>query len=389
MPNQVTSLQPARRTDQLGFSDIVKIRNRVIDLIQSGASVLRLEGGEPFAPTPSFIKAAMVRALEDGQTRYAPSSGIPSLLEAIERKLADKNRIVANRNDMVVVAGGMHGLFCAFQTTMNPGDEIIFFSPYWTPIHDQVSFSGAVPVLIPWEEVREGGTEEAIRRRLTPRTKAIYVNSPSNPTGDVFNRTDLESIARIAIESNLVVISDEAYEDLIYEGKHVSIASLPDMAGRTISVYTLSKSYAMTGWRIGYVVAAQTWMPSIKKMVLNSVNGISTPTQFAAAAAISDRSGHLTAMLGEYRLRRDLMVRALNESGLRCRSPKGAFYLFADVRDRLGADSWAAMNLLLDKTGIASVPGVVFGQEGEGHLRMSFSNPMDVVEGAIDALRRL
>jgi len=389
LPNQITSLQPAHRTEQLGFSDIVKIRNRVIDLIQSGASVLRLEGGEPFAPTPAFIKEAMIRALEEGQTRYAPSSGIPSLLEAIETKLAEKNRIVAGRNDIVVVAGGMHGLFCSFQSTMNPEDEIIFFSPYWTPIRDLVSFSGAVPVLIPWDEVREGGVEEAIRRRLTSRTRAIYVNSPSNPTGDVLARTDLESIARVAIERNLVVISDEAYEDLIYEGTRESIASLPDMAGRTISVYTLSKSYAMTGWRVGYVVAPQTWMPSIKKMVLNSVNGVSTPTQFAAAAAISDRSGHLTAMVGEYRLRRDLMVRALNESGLRCRSPKGAFYLFVDVRERLGVDSWAAMNQLLDKTGIASVPGVVFGQEGEGHLRMSFSNPMDVVEGAIDALRRL
>lgn len=389
MPNQITSLQPAHRTEQFGFSEIVKIRNRVIDLIQSGASVLRLEGGEPFAPTPSFIKAAMVRALEENQTRYAPSSGIPSLLEAIQEKLAAKNRIVAEQNDLVVVNGGMHGLFCAFQTTMNPGDEIIFFSPYWTPIHDLVSFSGAVPVLIPWEDVQNGEMEEAIRRRMTSKTKAIYVNSPSNPTGDVISRADLESIARIAVQRNLVVVSDEAYEDLIYEGTHESIASLPDMAGRTISVYTLSKSYAMTGWRIGYVVASQAWMPSLKKMVLNSVNGISTPTQFAAAAAISDRSGHLTAMLGEYRLRRDLMVRALNESGLRCRSPKGAFYLFADVRERLGADSWAAMNLLLDKTGIASVPGVVFGQEGEGHLRLSFSNPMDVIEGAIDALRRL
>jgi len=389
LPNQVLSLQPAHRTEQLGFSDIVKIRNRVIDLIQSGVPVLRLEGGEPFSPTPSFIKAAMIRALEEDQTRYAPSSGIPSLLEAIQEKLSERNRMVVDRNDIVVVAGGMHGLFCAFQTTLNPGDEIIFFSPYWTPIRDLVSFSGGVPVLIPWDEVRDGGIDEAIRRRMTPRTKAIYVNSPSNPTGDVLSRSELESIASIAVESNLVVVSDEAYEDLIYEGKHESIASLPDMAARTISVYTLSKSYAMTGWRIGYVAASQTWMQHIKKMVLNTVNGISTPTQFAAAAAISDRSGHLTGMLAEYRLRRDLLVRALNENGLRCRSPKGAFYLFVDVRERLGPDSWAAMNRLLDRTGIASVPGVVFGQEGEGHLRMSFSNPMDVIEGAIDALRRL
>jgi aspartate aminotransferase len=175
----------------------------------------------------------------------------------------------------------------------------------------------------------------------------------------------------------------------VYDGEHVSMASFPGMSGRTISVYTLSKSFAMTGWRIGYVVAEGMFMTPLRKLVLNSTNGVSTPTQFAAAAAISDRSPRLAEMRAEYLRRRDLLVRGLNEAGFRCPSPPGAFYLFPDVRERLGGDSWKAMELLLARTSIASVPGAVFGPHGEGHLRMSFSTSMEVIEEAVRALRTL
>lgn len=385
----MTLVHPALRTEQLGFSDIVKIRNRVLALKQSGASVLQLEGGEPYSPTPAFIKDAMKAALDADQTRYAPSSGIPSLLTAIKAKLAERNGIAADESNLIVVAGGMHGLFCAFQVSVNPGDEVVFFSPYWTPIKDQVTYASGVPVRIPWAEVRGGELEKALQKRLTPRTRVLYMNSPANPTGDVLGRGQLETIARFAIANNLVVISDEAYEDLIYDGEHVSIASLPGMFSRTISVYTLSKSYAMTGWRIGYICADASLMNAFKKLVLNTVNGISTPTQFAAAAAIADRSGHMAAMRGQYRIRRDLLVHGLHEAGFDCLPPAGAFYLFVDVRKRLGGDSWKAMNELLERTGIATVPGVVFGPEGEGFLRMSYSNPIETLEKVSVALKRL
>lgn len=383
------SLTPAERVSRLGFSDIVKIRNRVLAMKQQGARVLQLEGGEPFAPTPGFVKEAMKRALDEDQTRYAPSSGVEQLIEAIRVKLAAKNGIDVPSSSIIVTAGGMHGLWAAFNATLDEEDETIFFSPYWTPIKDLVTFCGAVPVMVPWEEIRGGDLSRAVTRRITLRSRVIYVNSPANPTGDVLSRQELEAIARIAIEHNLVVISDEAYEDLAYDRPHVSIASLPGMAERTISVYTLSKSYSMTGWRVGYVVAAELWMEPLRKLVLNSVNGVSTPSQFAAAAAISDASGHLETMKSEYLRRRDLLVTGVQEAGFGCVQPKGAFYLFVDVRKRLGNDSWAAMNTLLEKTSIATVPGVVFGEHGEGHLRMSYSNSIETLEEVVRALRTL
>jgi len=361
-----------------------------MELKQKGTAVLQLEGGEPFSPTPQFIKDAMKHALDENQTRYAPSSGIPSLLSAIREKLRERNHIELTESNVIVTAGGMHGLFCAFQATLNDGDEVLFFSPYWTPIRDQVTFAGGVPVFLPWQDIRDTpDLRSALAARLTPRTRAVYVNTPSNPTGDVLSREQLTSIAGFASENDLVVIADEAYEDLTYDTEHVSIASLPGMRSRTLSVYTLSKSYAMTGWRIGYLAADASWMDPLKKLVLNSVNGISTPTQFAAAAAIADRSDHLTRMRGAYRERRDLLVSALESAGFRCRPPRGAFYLFVDVRERLGHDSWKAMEVLLGKTGIATVPGAVFGLEGEGFLRMSFSTSLDVIENVRVALGRL
>lgn len=389
MLNPPPSLRPASRTDALGFSDIVKIRNRVAALRQSGTHVLQLEGGEPFPDTPAFVKDAIKRALDENQTRYAASSGIAPLIEAIRIKLHEKNAVEASAGQIIVTSGGMHGLFCAFQAVLNPGDEVLFFSPYWTPIRDLVTYGGATPVLVPWAEVRSGDVTSAIESRLTSSSRVIYVNTPSNPTGDVLSAVQLEAIATIARKHNLIVISDEAYEDLVYDTKHVSIASLPGMFERTLTVFTLSKSFSMTGLRVGYIVAADVWMEVLRKLVLNSVNGISTPTQYGATAAIADRSGHFEALRSEYRKRRDLLVEGAQVAGFRCSAPEGAFYLFADVRDRLGNDSWKAMNDLLERTSIATVPGAVFGAEGEGHLRMSYSTSLNVLEQVSAALKKL
>ena len=385
-----TDIRPAQRSSLLGFSDIVKIRNRVLEMKAAGQKILQLEGGEPFMPTPDFVKKAMVDALNANLTRYAPSSGVPQLLEAIRAKLARKNRIDVDLRKIIVTSGGANALFCAFQSSVNPGDEVMLFSPYWTPIQDHISFAGGKPNRIPWDDAR--GVEDlstVLGAHATPKTKVIYVNTPANPTGDVLSRRQLESIARFAVENNLIVISDEAYEDLVYDGEHVSIASFPGMFARTITVYTLSKSYAMTGWRIGYVVADETFMDFIRRLVLNSVNGVSTPTQYAAVAAMNAPPDYFPPLREEYRKRRDLLVRALNEAGFRCLTPPGAFYLFPDVRERLGGDSWKAMQTLLDRTSIATVPGLVFGPEGEGHLRISCSVSYEVIEQAADALKKL
>lgn len=377
------------RASLLGFSDIVKIRNRVMDMRARGQRVLQLEGGEPFLATPDFVKDAMKAALDANQTRYAPSSGVPQLLEALREKLARKNGIAVTTNDLIVTSGGAHGLFCAFQASVNPGDEVMFFSPYWTPIHDQVRYSGGVAVRVPWDEVRKGDMREVLESRLSPRVRVIYVNSPANPTGDVLTREQLTAIADFAKAHDLVVIADEAYEDLIHDGEHVSIASLPGMLERTLTVFTFSKSFSMTGWRIGYVVAPEMFMGFLRKLVLNSVNGVSTPTQYAALAAVTHDPQFFDRIRAEYRRRRNLLLEGFREAGFECLTPPGAFYAFPDVRARLGGDSWAAMETLLERTSVASVPGVVFGAEGEGHLRMSYSTSIEVLEEAVAALRGL
>jgi len=383
-------LNIADRSSLLGFSDIVKIRNRVLDMRARGQRVLQLEGGEPFMTTPDFVKDAMKAALDANQTRYAASSGIPQLLEALQAKLARKNRIDVSTADIIVTSGGAHGLFCAFQASVNPGDEVMFFGPYWTPIKDQVSFSGGTPVRVPWDEVRgREDIREALEKRFTPRVKVIYVNSPANPSGDLLSREQMQSIADFAIAHDLTVIADEAYEDLVYDGEHVSMASLPGMKERTLTVYTFSKSFSMTGWRIGYVVAPPLFMDFIRKLVLNSTNGVSTPTQFAAVAAVTHDPSFFDSIRDEYRRRRDFIVSGLNRAGFQCLTPPGAFYSFPDVRARLGGDSWKAMETLLERTSIASVPGSVFGPEGEGHLRMSYSLPMETLEEAVAALEKL
>jgi len=384
-----TTRSPAERASLLGFSDIVKIRNRVLEMRASGERVLQLEGGEPFLPTPDFVKDAMKAALDANLTRYAASSGIPPLLDALRAKLARKNKVNVATDDIIVTSGGAHGLFCAFQATVNPGDEVMFFAPYWTPIRDQVSFAGGIAVRVPWDEVRGHDLRDSLESRWTPRLRVIYVNTPANPSGDMLTREQLIAVAGFAKEHNLIVIADEAYEDLIYDCEHVSIASLPEMRERTISVYTFSKSFSMTGWRIGYLVAPPAFMSFIRKLVLNSVNGVSTPTQYAAVAAATHDPHFFDTLREEYRRRRDLLVRGFRDAGFDCLTPPGAFYLFPDVRKRLGSDSWKAMETLLERTHIASVPGVVFGPEGEGHLRMSFSTSMETLEEAVAALARL
>lgn len=383
-------MKVADRSSLLGFSDIVKIRNRVLAMREGGQRVLQLEGGEPFMATPDFVKEAMKAAVDANHTRYAPSSGIPTLLEALRAKLAAKNHLEVTTNDIIVTAGGAHGLFCAFQSAVSPGDEVMFLAPYWTPIKDQVSFSGGIAVRVPWDEVRtRGDLRELLESRASGKLRVIYINTPANPTGDMLTREQLTTIAEFAVAHDLTVIADEAYEDLVYEGEHVSLASLPGMKERTLSVYTFSKSFSMTGWRIGYVVAPEPFMGFLRKLVLNTVNGVSTPTQHAALAAVTQDPHFFDALREQYRKRRDLLVAGFRNAGFECLTPPGAFYTFPDVRARLGNDSWKAMETLLERTSIASVPGVVFGPEGEGHLRMSFSLQMETIEEAVEALARL
>jgi aspartate aminotransferase len=377
----------ARRLEGVGFSDIVKIRNKVMELRAQGTSVHQFEGGEPFLTTPEPIKEAMTRSLAENRTRYAPSSGIPELRSAIASKLRERNRIGAREEEVLVLNGGMQGLFGAFQSVVDPGDEVLVFSPFWTPIKDLVMHCEGTAVLVPTEEARRDGFAETLARYATARTRAVYYNTPQNPSGTVFTREEAEHVARFVRERDLVVVADEAYEDLVYEEEHVSIASLEGMFERTITCYTLSKSYAMTGWRVGYAVAAEPWMTGMKKCLLYSTNGVSTPSQWAALAAFSLPDDFYEEIRRGYRLRRDMLVAGLNELGLTCDPPAGAFYAFPDVT-RVHADSRTAADILLERAQVATVPGAVFGVHGEGHLRLSFSTSPETIQAGLDSLRR-
>jgi aspartate aminotransferase len=377
----------AKRFESVGFSEIVKVRNRVMELLAGGQKVWRFEGGEPWMPTPEPVKLAMGDALARNQTRYAPSSGIPELLAAIADKLRRRNGIPVDDGAATVVNGGMQGLFAAFAALLDPGDEVLMISPYWTPIVDLIAYHEARPVLVPADEAAREGLGAALARRATAKTKVLYWNSPNNPTGQVFTRAQTEEAAAFARERGLAVISDEAYEDLVYEGEPaVQMASLPGMAERTITAFTLSKSYSMTGWRLGYVVAPERWRSAIRTVVLYTTNGVSTPTQWAAVEALKRGTEFVAQWRDGYRARRDRLVAGLKAAGFEIEPPRAALYLFPRIPAWLGEDSRAAARALLDGARVATVPGIVFGPEGEGHLRFSFSVSEEMIAGGVDAL---
>jgi aspartate aminotransferase len=375
----------AKRLDEVGFSDIVQIRNKVLELRAAGQPVHAFHGGEPFFETPESIKDASSRALSENRTRYAPSSGIEPLRTTLVRKLESRNNISAAVEDVIVTAGGAHALYVAFQAILDPGDDMMLFAPYWTPIRDMITMAQARPVMIPTSGARRNGITATLEHYSTPHTRAIYYNTPQNPSGLVFSRQEAEEVAAFAIKHNLVVVADEAYEDLVYEGEHVSIASLPGMAERTISCYTFSKTYAMTGWRVGYAVAKEPFMTGLRKLVLYSTNGVSTPTQWAALEALAVPQSAIATRREEYRQRRDLLVAGLNKLGLECEMPAGAFYAFPKV-GKIHKESRRVAAMLLENAHVATIPGVVFGAQGEGHVRFSYAVSPEAIHAGLDAL---
>jgi len=382
-----SGIRLAKRLDEVGFSDIVQIRNKVIELRAQGVDVHSLHGGEPFFETPPGIKYAAIQALVDNQTHYAPSSGVMPLRKALQAKLATKNGIQATADEVIATVGGSQALYGAFQCVLDPGDDALVFSPYWTPIADLITGAQARPLRVPSSTARRNGIRNTLEQFSTPQTRAVYYNTPQNPSGLVFTRAEAEEVAAFAIERDLIVIADEAYEDLVYEGEHFSIASLPGMMERTITCFTFSKTYAMTGWRAGYAVAQEPFMSALRKIVLYSTNGVSTPVQYAMIHALKTPEAELAAIREEYRKRRDLLVAGLNEVGLECAPPAGAFYAFPNA-EKIHKNSRTAAQTLLDKAHIATIPGSVFGAQGEGHLRFGYAITMQEIEDCVEALRR-
>jgi aspartate aminotransferase len=368
------------------------VRDRLLEQQARGRKVLRLESGDPSFDIPPQAREAMEKALRDGLTHYTASTGVPVLREAIFKKVTTENGLkVPSADHVVVTNGGMHGLYILFRALLDAGDEVILPDPMWTEIAENIRLGGGkpVPVQLRLENGYQYDTSE-IEAAITPRTRAIFVNTPHNPVGVVAQRETLEAIARLAEKHNLFLVSDEAYEHVIFDGqKHLSLGSLPAAQDRTLSVYSLSKTYAMSGLRLGYVVVSQPlFLERIKKLVRCTINGVNSVAQYGAAAALNGPQDFTHAMAREYQKRRDILFAALEEAPyVKAFKPGGAFYLWARIQPEWPGydgkrDDWSMTNYLIDKAGIGSSPGSAFGAAGAGHIRFAFSCSTEQVEEA-------
>lgn len=378
--------------DSVSLGAIVQVRDRLLDMQAKGKKILRLESGDPSFDIPAHVREAMEKALRDGQTHYTASTGIPPLRNAILKKVTGENGLrVPGADNIIVTNGGMHGLYVLFRAMLEAGDEVILPDPMWTEIAENIRLGGGIPV--PVRLNPENGYQydpDEIEAAITPRTRAIFVNTPHNPTGAVASRVTLERIAAIAANRNLTLISDEAYEHVIFDGqKHVSLGSLPAAQGRTVSVYSMSKTYAMSGLRMGYlVVTDELLLERLKKLVRCTINGVNSVTQYGAAAALDGPQDATRAMAAEYQSRRDMLLAALEESPyLEPFKPGGAFYLWAKIKEDWPSyqgkvDDWSMTNYLIDRVGVGSSPGSAFGAAGAGHIRFAFSCSTEQVREA-------
>ncbi len=378
--------------DQVSLGAIVLVRDRLLEQQARGRKVLRLESGDPSFDIPLHVREAMEKALRDGLTHYTASTGIPPLREAIFKKVSTQNGLKVPSPDHVVVTnGGMHGLYVLFRALLDPGDEVILPDPMWTEIGENIRLAGGVPRPVRLRPENRYQYEPAeIEAAITPRTRAIFVNTPHNPVGIVAGRAILEAIAALAEKHNLFLVSDEAYEHVIFdEEEHISLGSLPAAQERTLSVYSMSKTYAMSGLRLGYVVVPQPlFLERIKKLVRCTINGVNSVTQYGALAALNGPQDFTRTMAREYQKRRDLLFSALERAPyVQPFKPSGAFYLWTRIlTDWPGydgrQDDWSMTNYLIDRAGIGSSPGSAFGAAGAGHIRFAFSCSSEQIEEA-------
>ncbi|WP_420640862.1 pyridoxal phosphate-dependent aminotransferase [Candidatus Leptofilum sp.] len=358
---------------------------------RAGQDVIALAGGDPDFDTPAHIVEAAVSALHDGHTHYpAPMVGLPQTLDAIAHKMQTENRIPIDdpRHQIIVTPGGKWALYLALAAISNPGDEILVLEPYWVSYPPMITLTGgtAVPVSLPSTD-NFRITADRLRAKLTPRTKAIMLNTPCNPTGRVLTSAECDAIVEVAQEADLYVIADEIYEKLVFDGRsHLSIAAAPGMAERTLTVNGLTKSYAMTGWRLGWLVGPPEIIRLATKQNTQSVSCAATFTQHACVAALTGPQDAIATMRDAYQQRRDFMVNALNGiEGVECHSIEGAFYLFPRFPNSR-KNSLELADALLEHTQIAATPGIAFGQSGEGHLRFAISTALSDLERAAERL---
>jgi len=368
----------ADRMNQLGTETAFEVLVKARALEAKGRSIVHLEIGEPDFDTPAPIRAAAVKAIEDGFTHYGPAAGLPEVREAIAAYIAKDRGFPVRPDQVVVTPGGKPVLTFAVLACVNPGDEVIVPNPGFPIYESAVRLAGGTPVSLVLREERgfRIGAED-IEKLLTPRTKMLILNSPHNPTGSVLTPRDLDEIAALLRDREIFVLSDEIYSKILYDGTHETIATRGDMAERTILLDGFSKTYAMTGWRLGYGVMNTALAKHVARLATNVYSCATTFVQRAALTALSGPQDEVRAMVAEFRRRRDVIVAGLNGiPGVRCAKPEGAFYVFPNIRD-LGMRSADAEHALLQDGGVAALSGTAFGSHGEGYLRFSYANSIE------------
>jgi len=383
------SIALAERMSRLGTESAFDVLVRARALEAQGRSVVHLEIGEPDFDTPAHIIEAGVNALRSGQTHYTPAAGIPELRQAIAEYVGRTRGVRCEAERVVVTPGGKPIMFFTILALVGPGDEVIYPDPGFPIYESVINFAGATPVPLPLREENDFGFDVAeLKSLVTERTRLVIVNSPHNPTGGIIGAAAQEGLARLAVEHDFLVLSDEIYTRMVYEGSAPSVISLPGMLDRTIILDGFSKTYAMTGWRLGYGVMPPGLAEQVTRLVINCNSCTPGFSQLAAVAALTGPQDAVETMVAEFRRRRDAIVNGLNEiPGITCRTPAGAFYVFPNITG-LGRRSGELADMLLNEGGVSLLAGTAFGQNGEGYLRLSYANSLANIEVALDRIAR-
>lgn len=378
----------ARSMSRLGTESAFEVLVRARALEAQGRDVVHLEIGEPDFETPEHIREAAKQALDQGWTHYGPSQGLPELRQAIADYINRTRAVNISAENVVVTPGGKPVMFFAMMALVEPGDEVIYPNPGFPIYESMINYMGATPVPMPLVESRGFSFDlDHFRQKLSGRTKLVVLNSPQNPTGGVMPAEDLEAIAALVADRDLIILSDEIYSQMSYGTTPVSITRFPGMLEKTIILDGFSKTYAMTGWRMGYGVMPVPLAQAMTQLMVNSNSCTASFTQRAGIAALTGTHEPVRQMMAEFKRRRDAFIEGLNSiPGFRCCVPQGAFYAFPNIQGT-GWKSKALADALLDKAGVACLSGTAFGAFGEGYLRFSYANSMPNLMNAIDRIR--
>ncbi|MBI63410.1 MAG: aspartate aminotransferase [Chloroflexi bacterium] len=375
------------RQSRLGTETAFETLAKAKKLEAQGKNIVHLEIGEPDFDSPSYVIDAAKEALDQGFTHYGPSAGQPELRNAIAIHQGEFNGYSISPENVIVTPGGKPVMFFSLLALIEEGDEVIYPNPGFPIYESMINYSGGTPIPMKLEEAKDFNANiDDLKKLITDKTKMMIINSPNNPCGSVTTKDDLEQIAEIAIENNIIVLSDEIYKDMYYEGEHYSITKFNGMKERTIILDGFSKSYAMTGWRLGYGIFPDFLVEDITKLMTNSVSCTSVFSQMAAIAALEGSREFTINMMEKFKIRRDIIVNGLNSiEGVTCRTPLGAFYAFPNISGT-GLSSSDFADIALNEYGVALLSGTAFGEYGDDYIRISFANSEENLLKAIDRL---